>query len=127
MESRFVQVGEVSLQYFEEGDGLETIVLVHGYASSALLWRYTIEQLARERTNGGPRFRIIALNNRGAGDSGRAHSEDGYTVQSFAVDLHSAVSALGLNDFLLVGHSMGGATVTSSPWPTRTCCGDWYC
>ena len=112
MESRFVQAGEVSLQYFEEGDGPETIVLVHGYASSAVLWRYTIEQLARERTDGGPRFRIIALNNRGAGDSGRADSEDGYTVQSFAVDLHNAVSALGLNDFLLVGHSMGGATVT---------------
>ena len=85
---------------------------MHGYASSAVLWRYTIEQLAKERINGGSRFRIIAFNNRGAGDSGRADSEDGYTVQSFAVDLHNAVSALGLEDFVLVGHSMGGATVT---------------
>ncbi len=112
MESKFVQAGDVSLQYYEEGNGPETIVLVHGYASSAVLWRYTIEQLAKERINGGSRFRIIAFNNRGAGDSGRADSEDGYTVQSFAVDLHNAVSALGLDDFLLVGHSMGGATVT---------------
>ena len=112
MESKFVQAGDVSLQYYEEGSGPETMVLVHGYASSAVLWRYTIEQLARERLDGGPRFRIIAFNNRGAGDSGRADSEDGYTVEAFAVDLHNAVSALGLEDFVLVGHSMGGATVT---------------
>ena len=112
MESKFVQAGQVSLQYYEEGDGPETIVLVHGFASSAILWRYTIEQLARERLDASPRFRILAFNNRGAGESGRADSEDGYTVQSFAVDLHNAVSALGLRDFLLVGHSMGGATVT---------------
>ena len=112
MESKFVQAGDVSLQYYEEGNGPETLVLVHGYASSAVLWRYTIEQLAKERLDSGPRFRIIAFNNRGAGDSGRADSADGYTVQSFAVDLHNAVSALGLEDFVLVGHSMGGATVT---------------
>ena len=112
MESKFVQAGLANLQYFEEGDGPETIVLVHGYASSAILWRYTIEQLARERLDGSPRFRVLAFNNRGAGDSDRADSEDGYTVESFAEDLHSAVSALGLNDFILVGHSMGGATVT---------------
>ena len=112
MESRFVQAGPVRLQYFEEGDGPETIVLVHGYASSAALWRYTIEHLSREQQDGTPRFRIIAFNNRGAGDSGRADTEDGYTVQSFAEDLYNAVSELGLSDFILVGHSMGGATVT---------------
>ena len=112
MESRFVQAGPVKLQYFEEGDGPETLVLVHGYASSAALWRYTIERLARERLGDSPRFRIIAFNNRGAGESGRSDSEDGYTVQSFAEDLYNAVTALGLDDFILVGHSMGGATVT---------------
>ena len=112
METKFVQAGAVRLQYYEEGDGPETIVLVHGYASSAILWRYTIEQLARERLNGAARYRIIAFNNKGAGESGRADSEDGYTVEAFAADLHNAVTALGLNDFILVGHSMGGATVT---------------
>ena len=112
MESKFVQAGAARLQYFEEGDGADVIVLVHGFASSAALWRYTIEQLAREKKEGAARFRIIAFNNRGAGDSDRAETEEGYTVQSFAENLHSAVSALGLEDFILVGHSMGGATVT---------------
>ena len=112
MESKFVQAGPISLEYFEEGDGPETMVLVHGFASSAALWRYTIEHLSRERLGEGARFRIIAFNNRGAGGSGRSDSEEGYTVESFAEDLYAAVSALGLNDFILVGHSMGGATVT---------------
>ena len=111
MESKFVRAGDVSLQYYKEGNGPEAVVLVHGFASSAVLWRYTIEQLARERLDDGPRFRVIAFNNRGAGESGRADSEEGYTVESFAADLHNAVSALGLSDFILVGHSMGGATV----------------
>ena len=112
MDSKFVQAGPVKLQYFESGDGPDTIVLVHGYASSAALWRYTVQQLERETVNGSPRFRIIAINNRGAGDSERSSTEDDYTVESFAVDLHNAVSALRLDDFILVGHSMGGATVT---------------
>ena len=112
MESKLVQAGPVRLQYFEEGDGPETLVLVHGYASSAILWRYTVEHLARERSGDSARFRIVAFNNKGAGESERAESEDGYTVEAFAEDLHNAVSALGLSDFILVGHSMGGATVT---------------
>jgi 2-hydroxy-6-oxonona-2,4-dienedioate hydrolase/4,5:9,10-diseco-3-hydroxy-5,9,17-trioxoandrosta-1(10),2-diene-4-oate hydrolase len=107
MKSDFVQAGPVRLQYFEEGSGPETLVLVHGYASNAPIWRYTVERLTH---NGG--FRIIAINNRGAGDSDRAAGEDGYTVESFADDLYNAVTALGLSGFNLVGHSMGGATVT---------------
>ena len=112
MDSKIVQAGPVSLEYFEEGDGPETLVLVHGYASSAALWRYTVEHLAREQVGGAARFRIIAFNNRGAGGSDRSDSEDDYTLQSFANDLYNAVTALGLDDFILVGHSMGGATVT---------------
>ncbi len=105
MESKFVKAGPARLQYFEAGEGAEAIVLVHGFASSAILWKYTIDHLA------GGRFRVIALNNRGAGDSDLADSEVGYSVQSFAEDLHQAVATLGLSDFMLVGHSMGGATV----------------
>ena len=98
------------MEYFEQGKGLDTLVLVHGYASSAALWRYTLEHLSEER------FRVIVLNNRGAGNSDRASSdgpfqEEDYSVETFADDLFNAVEALGLDGFTLVGHSMGGATV----------------
>ena len=111
MESKFVQAGPVRLQYFEQGHGPDTLVLVHGYASSAAIWRYTLENLSEGR------FRVIVLNNRGAGESDRAPSdgpfnEGDYSVETFADDLFNATEALGLEGYTLVGHSMGGATVT---------------
>ena len=39
MRTDFVQAGEVKLQYFEHGAGPELLVLVHGYRSSARIWR----------------------------------------------------------------------------------------
>ncbi len=110
MESNFVQAGDVKLQYYLHGHGDEKIVLVHGYVSSGRIWRLTVEQLDPDR------FSVIALSNRGAGDSDRTSAqgpfgEEGYTVEVFAQDLHNAVETLGINGFNLVGHSMGGATV----------------
>jgi pimeloyl-ACP methyl ester carboxylesterase len=98
------------LEYFEHGHGLDTLVLVHGYASSAAIWRYTLEHLSEDR------FRVIVLNNRGAGESDRSSAEgpfkeEDYSVETFANDLYKVAEALGLDGFTLVGHSMGGATV----------------
>ena len=109
MESKFVQAGRVRLEYFEQGHGLDTWVLVHGYASSAAIWRRTLEFLSKDR------FRVIVLNNRGAGESDRASSgrifgEEDYSVETFADDLFNVAEALNLDGFTLVGHSMGGAT-----------------
>ena len=105
MDSMFVQADEVKLQYYQHGHGSETVLLVHGYVSSARLWQLTMERMDPER------FRVIALNNRGAGDSARTPSEDDYTVESFAKDLHNAVEVLELDRFTLVGHSLGAGTV----------------
>ena len=105
MESLFVQAGKVKLQYYQRGYGSETVLLVHGYVSSARLWQLTMERMDPER------FRVIALNNRGAGDSARTPSEDDYTIENFAKDVHNVAEALGLDKFTLVGHSLGGGTV----------------
>ena len=106
MESAHVQAGNVSLQYYCHGQGPEAVVLVHGYTMSARLWHLTMQEMDPAV------YRVLALNNRGAGDSDRTPSEGDYTVENFARDLANAVQALGLNGFSLVGHSMGGATVT---------------
>lgn len=110
MESKLVQAGDVKLQCYQHGHGAEKVVLVHGYVSSGRIWRLTVEQMDLDR------FTVIALSNRGAGDSDRASAEgpfgeEAYTVEVFAQDLHNAVETLGLDGFNLVGHSMGGATV----------------
>ena len=106
MKTDFLQANEVRLQYFEHGEGPEVLVLVHGYQSSGRVWQLMQEALDPAR------FRTLAISNRGAGDSDRTPLESDYSVESFARDLHAAVQALGLAEFTLVGHSMGGATVT---------------
>jgi pimeloyl-ACP methyl ester carboxylesterase len=106
MKTSFVQAGPVRLQYFESGAGPQDVVLVHGYQSSARIWRLLQEALD------GSRFRTVAICHRGAGDSDRSPARDDYTVERFAADDFAAAQALGLTKFVLVGHSMGGATVT---------------
>jgi pimeloyl-ACP methyl ester carboxylesterase len=101
----FVQAGPVRLQYFEAGQWLP-IVLVHGYRASARIWALVQECLDPAR------FRSVAISNRGAGDSDRTQSIDDYTADAFAADLYAALKALGVERFILVGHSMGGGTVT---------------
>ena len=76
MRTDFVQTGDVKLQYFEHGAGPELLVLVHGYRSSARIWRLVQEALDPAR------FRSLAISNRGAGDSDRTAAEADYTVES---------------------------------------------
>jgi len=104
--SGFVQGKRARLQVYEHGAGPQVMVLVHGYSASARGWRLTQEALDPAK------YRTIAVNNRGAGESDRPTDEGAYTVEGFAEDLLDAVTTLGLQDFTLVGHSMGGATVT---------------
>ena len=106
VQAHFIQSDTVRLQYFEHGHGRETLVLVHGYQTSGRIWQLTQEALDPAQ------YHTIAISNRGAGDSDRGQAEADYTVPAFARDLWGAMRVLGLQDFTLVGHSMGGATVT---------------
>ncbi len=55
----------------------------------------------------GGRIRLIALDQRGHGDSDWAGDGD-YTREAFAHDAEAVREALGLERFVLMGHSMGG-------------------
>ena len=52
-------------------------------------------------------FQVLALDQRGRGDSDWAKDGD-YTTSAYVADLAGFVDALGLDKFVLVGHSMGG-------------------
>jgi pimeloyl-ACP methyl ester carboxylesterase len=105
VQAHFIQSDTTRWQCFEHGHGRETLVLVHGYQTSGRIWRLTQEALNAAQ------YRTIAMSNRGAGDSDRGQTEADYTVQAFARDLRQAINVLDVQDFTLVGHSMGGATV----------------
>jgi len=99
---RFVSVNGLRLHYLEWGTASATpIVMLHGLRGSAHTWDLVAEPLS-------DRFHLFALDQRGRGDS--EWSPDAhYTRDDYVSDAEQFVGQLGLEHFILVGHSMGGA------------------
>jgi pimeloyl-ACP methyl ester carboxylesterase len=76
------------------------VVLLHGVTGHARTWDDEAEALAG-------RFRVLALDQRGHGDSDPAPDGD-YTVATMAEDLAAFADAQALGRFSIVGLSMGG-------------------
>ena len=70
-------VNGVDLFYEESGSG-EPIIFQHGYTGAHESWDGVIERMR-------DRYRCIAIDARGAGDS--SHPEDGYTIEQMAADV----------------------------------------
>jgi pimeloyl-ACP methyl ester carboxylesterase len=97
---QFVNAGKLRLHYVEKGSG-RPVVLIHGNAGDVRDFDFgTLDLLARS-------YRVIAVDLPGHGRSKMAREKG--TVQEQAVILHQAVTALGLKNPILVGHSWGGA------------------
>ncbi len=79
------------------------IVLVHGWGSSVYSFSDTIPALTR----GG--YRALALDLPGFGLSDKPAAPDVYTTQGVARAVLQAATALGVDRFTFLGHSMGGA------------------
>ena len=99
----FVEANGLRFHYREWGDTRtrHAVVMLHGYAETSEAWNETAQDLARE-------FRVIAIDQRGHGQSDRATDRD-YTRASQMEDLEVIIESLGLRSVTLIGHSMGGA------------------
>ena len=95
--------GLVELAYFDEGEG-EPIVLVHGFASSKAVnwlqpgWVSTL-------TNAG--YRVIALDNRGHGESTKLYDPADYHTERMADDVRALMDHLDIRRADVMGYSMG--------------------
>ena len=101
MPLEYVEGPVAQLQVDDGGTGGLAVVFVHSFAGSATHWQ---AQLAHLRT----KRRAIAFDLRGHGKS--APPQDGdYAVSALASDIAAVVDDLGLERFVLVGHSIGGS------------------
>jgi non-heme chloroperoxidase len=103
----YIRVGQenstpIELYYEDHGSG-SPVVLIHGYPLNGGSWE---KQTAALLAAG---HRVITYDRRGFGKSSKPTV--GYDYDTFADDLHELVTTLGLNDFALVGFSMGGGEV----------------
>jgi pimeloyl-ACP methyl ester carboxylesterase len=98
---RTVRVNGLTLHYLDWGPPeAPPVVLLHGITGHARVWDHLAERLV-------PGRRVLALDQRGHGDSDAAPDDD-YRVATMADDLAAFADGLRLGRFALLGHSMGG-------------------
>jgi len=93
---------DIELYYEDHGSG-NPVVLIHGYPLSGASWEKQIPVLLAKG------HRVITYDRRGFGKSSQPTT--GYNYDTFAEDLKKLVTHLKLQDFALVGFSMGGGEV----------------
>lgn len=81
--------------------GRKTILFLHGWPGDHNLFEYQFNQLPKVG------YRCIGIDMRGFGKSDRPWN--GYDYDRLSDDVRSVVEALNLEDFILAGHSTGGA------------------
>lgn len=94
--------GAPVIEYEVHGDGFP-VVLLHGGASDRRLWADAgyVGELARH-------FRLILVDQRGAGGSGRPTAVDAHQMDRYVEDLLAVLDAEDVQDFACWGLSMGG-------------------
>jgi pimeloyl-ACP methyl ester carboxylesterase len=95
--------GAVEIAYLDEGEG-DPIILVHGFASSKNVnWVYPgwVSDLKKDGR------RVIALDNRGHGDSAKLYDAAAYDIAIMAGDVLALLDHLNLDRADVMGYSLG--------------------
>jgi len=105
--SCFVDVDGIRVHYQEAGDKhAPAMVLIHGFASSTLVWSKVFLKLAAAG------YRVIALDMLGYGYSAKPRNGE-YTIASQTKLLTRLLDHLGIPRAILVGGSYGGAVAAT--------------
>lgn len=102
-------VNDAEIAYIDEGRG-PPILLIHGFASNAQVnwvgpgWVTTLSEAG---------YRVIAIDNRGHGQSTKFYDEADYRLDVFASDAAAIIDQLGLDRPHVMGYSLG-ARITAT-------------
>lgn len=89
------------IAYRVVGSGAQDIVLVHGWSVSGAVYDNLIDELASSD------YRLIIPDLRGTGESDKPNG--GYSLENYLKDIEAVVADANAADYVVVGHSMGGA------------------
>jgi pimeloyl-ACP methyl ester carboxylesterase len=107
----------IEIAFIDEGEGYP-VLLIHGFGSNHKVnWVFT--SWTRELIAAGRR--VIALDNRGHGESSKPHDPAAYHIALMAADGCRLLDHLGLEKADLIGYSMGARIAVSFAlaYPTR--------
>jgi len=97
---RKIQVGNLAVAVSEGGDG-PPVLLLHGLGCGKRMWFHQIRALRR-------RFRVIAYDLRGHGQTDAPQRATEYSSAHLARDLVGVLDALDIERAAIVGFSLGG-------------------
>jgi len=93
-------INGVDLNYEVAGQG-EAVVFLHGMTGSTQDWTNQVRVLS-------PKYRVVALDQRGHGKSAAPAGEEQYSIPIFADDVFALLKMLDIKKCCLGGHSIGG-------------------
>jgi pimeloyl-ACP methyl ester carboxylesterase len=93
------RVNGVDINVVEMGQGTPTLLFLHYWGGSIRSWLPVMEGLSESQ-------RCVAIDFRGWGRSSQNTTD--YRLDTLADDVIGIINDLGLQDFSIVGHSMGG-------------------
>jgi 3-oxoadipate enol-lactonase len=97
---RKIQVGDLNVAVTDVGDG-PPVVLLHGLGCGRRMWFHQIKALRS-------RFRVIAYDQRGHGETDAPATATDYSAGHLARDLVGVLDALKIERTAIVGFSLGG-------------------
>lgn len=98
----YYNYGIDQLAYFDEGKGKQTILLIHGFGEDNTIWKNQIAFLSTY-------YRIIAPNLPGVHCKALAiHHSQAPNIRMYVEVLHELMHHLNIEQYFIVGHSMGG-------------------
>jgi pimeloyl-ACP methyl ester carboxylesterase len=99
---RHVDLGDVQLSIAEAGVGGRPLLLVHGFTGAKEDFTPWLDRLADAG------WHAVAPDLRGHGASSKPAADAAYSFEILADDMLRLADALGWEQFVLLGHSMGG-------------------
>jgi pimeloyl-ACP methyl ester carboxylesterase len=95
----------VPIHFEVHGSGDPTLVFVHGWACDESYWDAQVQYFSE-------RYRVVTVDLAGHGESGLNREE--WTMEAFGEDVAAVADHLGLENAVLVGHSMGAAVIVEA-------------
>jgi len=94
--------GDINVSYIDTGKkDAQALVFIHGWSSDTSVWRFQTPEFAKD-------YRIIVLDLPGFGRSDKPQ-DAAYTMSFFAGAVQAVLTDAGVQNPVLIGHSMGYA------------------
>ena len=105
MKHQFVQLPTQKIAYYESAGNGRPVMLIHGNSASGLSYQKQLNSAFGET------YRVVAMDLPGHGESDPAPEPTDYSLPGYARAVAETAKALGMEDAVFVGWSLGGHIV----------------